>query len=89
MSTRFERFAQMAKEEFGLTVFRTSSSERVTFESLFGVSVEDIAQYELPHNHIPVEQFGYYDSDLCSHNPLATGTQINVFLPNDIIAFAA
>lgn len=89
MSTRFERFAQMAKEEFGLTVFQTNSDERATFESLFGVSIEEIAQYELPHNRIPMEQFDYYDSDLCSHNPLVTGIQINVFLPNDIIAFAA
>ncbi len=87
MSTRFERFAKMAKEEFGLTVSRTS--EKATFKSLFGVSVEEIDQYELPHNHIPVEQFDYYDSCLCSHNPLVTGIQINVFLPSDIIAFAA
>lgn len=87
MSTRFDRFAEMAKEEFGLTV--SQSSEKATFESLFGVSTEDIAQYELPHNRIPLEQFDYYDSGPCSNNSLVMGIQINVFLPNDSIAFAA
>ena len=60
MSTRFERFAKMAKEQFGLTVVKATSGDQSTFESLFGVSSEDIAQYELPYN-ISAEHFGYYD----------------------------
>lgn len=60
MSTKFERFAKMVKEEFGLTVVKTESREMSTFESLFGVSVENITQYELPYN-ISTDNFGYYD----------------------------
>lgn len=63
MSTRFERFARMAKEEFGLTVSKTTSHEHSTFESLFGVSPKSIAQYELPYS-ISAEQFGYYGEAL-------------------------
>ena len=48
MSERFERFAKMAQEEFGLTVVKSASHENYTFEDLFGVSIESLTQYELP-----------------------------------------
>ena len=59
MSSRFERFAKMAEEEFGLTVVKTESREISTFESLFGVSIETLAQYELPYA-ISTYDLGYY-----------------------------
>ena len=60
MSSRFERFAKMAEEEFGLTIVKTESRETSTFESLFGVSIETLAQYELPYS-ISIYDLGYYD----------------------------
>lgn len=60
MSSRFERFAKMAEEEFGLTIVKTESQETSTFESLFGVSIETLAQYELPYS-ISTYDLGYYD----------------------------
>ena len=86
MSTRFERFARMAKEEFGLTVSKTTSHEQSTFESLFGVSPESIAQYELPYN-ISVEQFGYYGESV-PVDALDILPQTN-FNANVIVALAA
>lgn len=65
MSTMFERFVKMAKEEFGYTVIHDDSTKLTTFESLFGVSTEDIARYELPYN-VSAEQFAYYDEPLVS-----------------------
>lgn len=50
MSERFERFAKMAQEEFGLTVVESTNHENSTFEDLFGVSIESLTQYELPYN---------------------------------------
>ena len=65
MSSRFERFAKMAKEEFGLTVAKTESRETSTFESLFGVSIKTLAQYELPYS-ISTYDFGYYEDSKMS-----------------------
>lgn len=69
MSTIFDRFAKLVKEEFGLDVIKTTSHQTSTFESLFGVSVESMTQYELPYS-IDVECFEY-NSD--------TPTSINNF----------
>lgn len=87
MSTQFERFAKMAKEEFGLTVVKTTSQEQSTFESLFGVSSESIAQYELPYN-ISAEQFGYYD-EMMPINGLENSLPTINFIADDNMALAA
>lgn len=85
MSKRFERFAKMAKEEFGLTVVKTTKREGSSFESLFGVSAESIAQYELPYN-ISADQFGYYDEKVVTEMPAVDlpetkyDTNDNIFL---------
>jgi hypothetical protein len=85
MSKRFERFAKMAKEEFGLTVVKSTSREGSSFESLFGVSTESIAQYELPYN-ISADQFGYYDEKVVMEMPeidlpvMKYDTNNNIFL---------
>lgn len=60
MSTRFERFSKMAKDEFGLNVVKKENVGMDTFESLFGISIDSISQYKVPYN-IQVNQFGYYD----------------------------
>lgn len=39
MDERFERFAKMAKEEFGCTVSRSDKQE--TFEDIFGVKLTE------------------------------------------------
>ena len=49
MSTLFERFAKMAKEEFNCTIVKTPHHSNTTFESLFGTSVDNIALYKLPY----------------------------------------
>ena len=87
MSTRFEKFAKMAKKEFGLTVIKKESQEQSTFESLFGVSSESIAQYELPYN-ISAEQFGYYD-ELATINIFEDSLPTIDFNANQNIALAA
>ena len=85
MSKRFERFAKMAKEEFGLTVVKSTSREGSSFKSLFGVSAESIAQYELPYN-ISADQFGYYDEKVVMEMPeidlpvMKYDTNNNIFL---------
>lgn len=76
MSKRFERFAKMAKDEFGLTVVKSANRESSTFESLFGVSADSIAQYELPYN-ISADQFGYYAETIVTEMP-----EINLPLKN-------
>lgn len=85
MSARFERFSKMVKEEFGLTVTQSHTGEKSTFESLFGVSAECIAQYELPYNLTP-EQIGYYSIEAIISNQFETS---NEFTSNDIIVLAA
>ena len=87
MSTRFERFAKMAKEEFGLTIVKTTSQEQATFESLFGVSSESIAQYELPYN-ISAELFGYYNESI-SVNVFEQNLSTNKFDANEYLYLAA
>ena len=57
MSTLFERFAKMAEEEFGYTVVKIN--EKDTFEALYGVDVQNDAQYELPYE-VSFSQVGYY-----------------------------
>lgn len=42
MSTQFERFAKMAKEKFGIVVESHPERQRFSFESLFGVSLQDL-----------------------------------------------
>lgn len=59
MSALFDRFAKMAKEEFGCTVKRVENNGE-TFESLFGISKEILSKYELPYN-IPTTQSIYSD----------------------------
>ena len=58
MGTLFERFAKMAKEKFGLTVVKSESQTPLTFESLFGISMKNIASYEVPYD-ISNELLGY------------------------------
>lgn len=85
MSKRFERFAKIAKEEFGLTVVKSINCKGSSFESLFGVSAESIAQYELPYN-ISADQFGYYDEGIVTEMPeidfpvMKYDTNDNIFL---------
>lgn len=87
MSAMFERFAQMAKEDFGCIVVETSNRKEMTFESLFGVSVESITQYELPYN-VLVEQVGYYDKPAVN-SIFGLNHQMNIFNAEDNFAFAA
>ena len=58
MSTMFDRFSKMAKEEFGCTVRRNEMGSGTTFESLFGVPTKSLAEYELPYD-VSVIQFIY------------------------------
>lgn len=88
MKSRFERFAQMAQEEFGLTVSQTNEGEKMTFESLFGVLPEDIAQYELPYNSVS-EQIGYYDNSAIVVEPAIAESQSNRFDISSILSLAA
>lgn len=44
MDVTFERFSKYVKDEFGLTVTKKTSQERTSFESLFGVSAEELFQ---------------------------------------------
>lgn len=88
MSTRFERFAEMAKEEFGLIVSQSHDGERSTFESLFGISAKAIAEYQLPYN-IVTEHISYYDVEPILNSLLVMGTKINRFENNNTIALAA
>ena len=88
MSARFERFAQMARDEFGLTVVKAKSAQNSTFESLFGVSAKSIAQYELPYN-ISAEQFGYYDDGAVVSNALEFDLPVEKFDASDYLYLAA
>lgn len=84
---RFEEFAKMAKEEFGLTVVQ-SSSNTATFESLFGVSAEEISKYELPYN-VSAQQFGYYEDEAKETIGLKSALHATSFDPNNCLALAA
>ena len=88
MSTMFERFAKMAKEEFGYTVVKSTEPNPTTFESLFGVSAEAIAQYELPYN-VSLEQFGYYDEAASLTMIVGVDMPANDFNTNDFVNLAA
>lgn len=48
MSEQFERFAKMAKEKYGIVVESHPGQQRYSFQSLYGVSLEDLVAYE-PH----------------------------------------
>ncbi|MBE6638898.1 MAG: hypothetical protein E7616_05525 [Ruminococcaceae bacterium] len=87
MSTMFERFAKMAREEFGVSVVRTTNTETSTFESLFGLSVENVAQYELPYS-IPSDQCRYYEAPV-SNNMFDLELPTSNFISDNQIAFAA
>ena len=52
----FERFAKMVKEEFGYTVVKKTDRDKKSFESLFGVSCNDIDNYELPYTEECLEE---------------------------------
>lgn len=88
MSAKFERFVKMAKEEFGLTIIKTTSRENSTFESLFGVSSEDIAQYELPYN-TPVENTSYYSSEFLATDVYKLNLPTQKFDANEHVHLAA
>ncbi len=86
MSTLFDRFAKMAKEEFGCTVKRIEN-ENETFESLFGISKEALSEYELPYE-VPTMQSIYSDK------PVSIGLQEmaslgNCFEIKEYFSFAA
>ena len=64
MSDLFERFVKLAKEEFGYTVKKSKTTGKAdTFESLFGVSVQTVSDYELPYA-FPITQLMYSDECL-------------------------
>lgn len=75
MSTMFDRFAEIAKEEFGYTIRKSEKTNNSTFESLFGVSVESISEYELPYN-INSSHFMYCDE------PVVMGRRELKFIEN-------
>ena len=88
MSVKFERFAKMVKEEFGLTIVKTTNRESSTFESLFGVSSEDIAQYELPYN-TPVENMSYYGGEFLATDVYKLNLPTQKFNANELSHLAA
>ena len=75
MSTMFDRFAEMAKEEFGYTIRKSEKNNNSNFESLFGTSVENISEYELPYN-INASHFMYCD------DPVVMGRRELKFIEN-------
>lgn len=61
MSTMFERFAKMAKEEFRLTVVETEN-RTTTFESLFEVQQEKLLQSDSTYCILSVQD-SYYNKE--------------------------
>lgn len=49
METIFEKLVKIAKEGYGVNITRKESDVDSTFESLFGISVDDIPEPELPY----------------------------------------
>lgn len=87
MSTMFERFAKMAREEFGLTVVETAN-RTTTFESLFGFSPEKLFQSDLPYC-IPSVQAGYYNKEAAETEGLKANWFETEFDTNDNLYLAA
>jgi len=87
MKMEFEEFVRMAKEEFGLTVVK-APDRTATFESLFGVSADHIAQYELPY-HISTEQFGYYHDESKENTGFEEALRTLHFDASEYLIFAA
>lgn len=44
----FERFAQMAREQFGCTVVQVESTGE-TFETLYGIDLSDAFEFDVPY----------------------------------------
>lgn len=49
METIFERLAKIAKERYGVNITRKEPGADSTFEAVFGISVDDIPEPELPY----------------------------------------
>ena len=58
MSSMFERFIELAKKEFGLTIIETDCAEQASFESIFGVPTTSFAEHKLPYD-IACDDFYY------------------------------
>lgn len=69
MSTMFERFAKMAREQFGCTIVKTTEPAS-SFKSLFGIDVSSLAQYKLPYDS---------PSELCEYDPVPSCSNNNVY----------
>lgn len=48
--TLFEKFAKMAKEQFGCTVVQAEPAGE-TFETLFGIDLSNSFEFDLPYNY--------------------------------------
>lgn len=46
----FEKFAKMAKEQFGCTVIQAEPTGE-TFETLFGIDLSGSFEFDLPYNY--------------------------------------
>ncbi len=55
-TSRFEKFAQMALEEFGCKVEKRSQ-QQYSFETLFGMSRQYLQQFNLPYDITMEELF--------------------------------
>lgn len=49
MNMEFEKLAKIAKERYGVNITRKEPCVDSTFEAVFGISVDDIPEPELPY----------------------------------------
>lgn len=63
MDKMFERFVEMAKEEFDCIVIKSKDQKSQTFKEIFGFDVNEIHEYELPYN-IPNPNIEYYNKSM-------------------------
>ena len=64
MKFEFEKFVDLVKKDFGLTVVKTESNELLTMENLFGPILEAL------------KNDGYYKCDNVSLNPIEYNTNV-------------